>query len=150
MKIALGSDHAGYRLKNIIVDHLHSKSILFHDFGVLSENSADYPDTAVLVSSAVQSGAYDFGILICGTGIGMSIAANKHANIRAALCGEPYSAKCAREHNDSNILALGSRTIGQGLALDIIDTFLRCSFSGGRHQNRIDKIKLIEKGLPVE
>ncbi len=147
MKVALGSDHAGLALKKVIVEHLRSRSVSLDDFGVFSDESADYPDTAALVATAVQTGESTFGILVCGTGIGMSVAANKHKNIRAALCSEPYSAKCAREHNDANILALGSRTIGTGLALDITDTFLSYSFSGGRHQNRIAKIHSIEEGL---
>lgn len=141
MKVALGSDHAGFQLKNCILEHLSHTSIAFHDFGVFSEASADYPDLANLVCGAVASQGYDSGILICGTGIGMSIAANRHKGIRAALCAEPFSASYARRHNNANILTMGSRVIGPGLALEVVDTFLRSSFEGGRHQRRIAKIE---------
>lgn len=144
MKIALGSDHAGFRLKEQVGGHLETAGHSYQDFGVFSEESADYPDLAAAVTSAVQSGACGYGILICGTGIGMSIAANKKAGIRAALCGEPYSARCAREHNNANILTMGSRVIGPGLALAIVDQFLNSSFSGGRHSNRLHKIEQME------
>ncbi len=146
MKIALGSDHAGFRLKEHIRDHVESSSHTCKDFGVFSEASADYPDIAAFVTAAVQSGEYDCGILICGTGIGMSIAANKNTGIRAALCGQGYSAKCAREHNDANILAMGSRVIGPGLALEILDLFLSTPFAGGRHENWLHKIQELEAG----
>lgn len=144
MKIALGSDHAGYDLKEEIAEQLKSRSYLISDCGVFSPESADYPDTAKVVSEAVQKGESDFGILICGTGIGMSIAANKHRGIRAALCAETYSARCARQHNNANILALGSRVTGTGLAMDIIDIFLATTYEGGRHQRRIDKVIELE------
>lgn len=145
MKIALGSDHAGFPLKETIVDYLKTTARLYKDFGVYSEESSDYPDNVSLVARAVQSGEYDYGITICGTGIGVSIAANKHDGIRAALCCETYSAQCAREHNDANILAMGSRVIGTGLAISIVETFLTTSFSGGRHSRRVNKIATIEK-----
>lgn len=145
MKIALGSDHAGFPLKETIADYLKTTARIYKDFGVYSEESSDYPDNATLVAQAVQSGGYDFGITICGTGIGVSIAANKHHGIRAALCCEAYSAQCAREHNDANILAMGSRVIGPGLAISIVEVFLTTSFSGGRHIRRVDKITSIEK-----
>ncbi len=144
MKVALGCDHAGFKLKEHIRKYVENSSHTCKDFGVFSEDSIDYPDIAVSVAAAVQSGEYDCGILICGTGIGMSIAANKNAGIRAALCGEAYSAKCAREHNDANILTMGSRVIGPGLALDIVDHFLTTPFSGGRHVNRLQKIERLE------
>ena len=144
MKIALGSDHAGLHLKNNIIKHLESAERSYEDFGVFSEESVDYPDQASMVAKAVLSGEYKFGILICGTGIGMSIAANKHKGIRAALCGETYSAQCARKHNDANILTMGSRVIGSGLAADIVEAFLDTSFDAGRHVRRLDKVKNIE------
>lgn len=144
MKIALGSDHAGYNLKEEIAEQLKSRGCLIKDCGVFSRESSDYPDTAETVSGAVQSGGVDFGILICGTGIGMSIAANKRKGIRAALCAESYSARCARQHNNANILALGSRVTGVGLALEIINVFLATSFEGGRHQGRVDKVTELE------
>lgn len=144
MKIALGSDHAGFHLKNLIIEHLNTAENSCKDFGVFTEDSADYPDTAVLVSKAVISGDFNYGILICGTGIGMSIAANKHKGVRAALCGETYSAKCARKHNNANILTMGSRVIGPGLAVDIVEVFINSPFEGGRHIQRLDKITFIE------
>ncbi len=144
MKIALGSDHAGFMLKERIIGHLHEYGRLYKDYGVLSEDSVDYPDIAVLVVNAVLSGEYEYGVLICGTGIGMSIAANKHKGIRAALCSEAYSASCAREHNNANVLTMGSRVVGPGLAVDIVESFLSASFDGGRHMRRLDKISLLE------
>ena len=144
MKIALGSDHAGYDLKEEVAVHLKNSGCEIKDHGVFSRDSADYPDTAETVSQAVQSGEVDFGILVCGTGIGMSIAANKRKGIRAALCAEPYSARCAREHNNANILTLGSRVPGPGLAINITDVFMATSFEGGRHLRRVDKITELE------
>ncbi len=144
MKIALGSDHAGYILKEHVRKHLDNLSYICKDFGVYSEDRADYPDIAFSVSKAVCSGEYSYGILICGTGIGMSIAANKFKGIRAALCCQAYSAKYAREHNGANVLTMGSRVIGPGLALNIVDQFLNTSFAGGRHSNRIKKITEVE------
>ncbi len=144
MKVALGNDHAGYLLKESIIGHLNITRRSCKDFGVLSEESVDYPDIVALVVEAVLSGEYDCGILICGTGIGMSIAANKYKGIRAALCGEAYSARCAREHNNANVLTMGSRVTGQGLAVDITETFLTASFEGGRHNRRLEKIIAIE------
>jgi ribose 5-phosphate isomerase B len=145
LKIALGSDHAGFQLKQTIADHLSSAGTVYEDFGVFAENSVDYPDQAALVAGAVKSDRCSCGILICGTGIGMSIAANKHKGIRAALCGDTFSARYAREHNNANILTLGSRVIGSGLALAIVDTYLKSSFEGGRHNRRIEKITLAEE-----
>lgn len=145
MKIALGSDHAGFPLKREIIIHLENKGIEFKDFGTFSEESCDYPDYALKVGEQVAGKSYDFGILICGTGIGISIAANKIPGIRAALCGDTFSAHASREHNNANILALGQRVVGVGLAIDIVDKFLFTEFQGGRHQNRINKIGQIEK-----
>lgn len=145
MKIGLGSDHAGFQLKKTIADYLDSSGMVYEDFGAFDENSADYPDIAALVADAVKSDQCSCGILICGTGIGMSIAANKHKGIRAALCGDTFSARYAREHNNANIITMGSRVIGSGLALAIVDTYLKSSFEGGRHCRRIEKITLAEE-----
>lgn len=144
MKIALGSDHAGFQLKNEIINHLKNKGVETFDFGTHSKDSVDYPDYAEIVAKEVSNKNYDFGILICGTGIGISIAANKVNGIRAALCGDTFSAHSCREHNDANILALGERVVGAGLALDIVDTFLKAEFLGGRHLNRVNKISNLE------
>lgn len=144
MRIALGSDHGGYGLKEAIKEMLKEKGIDFEDFGTYSTDSVDYPDFAEKVAGAVVSGNYDQGILCCGTGIGISIAANKMPGIRAALCGDCFSARMAREHNNANILCLGGRVVGTGLALQIVETWLKSEFQGGRHQRRIDKIAAIE------
>jgi len=145
MKIALGSDHGGLSLKNEIIKHLESKNIQITDFGTYTEDSCDYPDYALKVAEEVAAKKYELGILICGTGIGIGIAANKVPGIRAALCSDTFSAHASREHNDANILTLGQRVIGTGLALDIVDTFISAKFQGDRHQKRIDKISEIEK-----
>jgi ribose 5-phosphate isomerase B len=145
MKIALGSDHGGIRLKKEIIKHLEKKGIELKDFGTYSEDSCDYPDFAEKVAEEVVAKNYDLGILICGTGIGISIAANKVPGVRAALCSDTFSAHATREHNNANILALGERVVGPGLALDIVDAFLNAKFEGDRHQRRIDKISEIEK-----
>ncbi|MDU1443226.1 MAG: ribose 5-phosphate isomerase B [Clostridium cochlearium] len=147
MKIALGSDHAGLKLKKEIMKHLEGKDIEFKDFGTNTEESCDYPDYAKEVANQVANKNYDLGILICGTGIGISIAANKVPGIRAALCSDTFSAHSAREHNNANILALGERVVGVGLALDIVDTFLFSEFQGGRHKRRVDKISDIENSF---
>ncbi|WP_026882097.1 ribose 5-phosphate isomerase B [Clostridium akagii] len=144
MKIALGSDHAGLSLKMEIIKHLEEKSLEIKDFGTYTEESCDYPDYAYAVASEVSKKNFDLGILVCGTGIGISIAANKVKGIRAAACSDTFSAHASREHNDANIIALGERVVGVGLALDIVDTFLNSKFQGDRHQRRIDKITEIE------
>lgn len=145
MKIALGSDHGGYKLKNEIISFLKENGYEIKDFGTYSTESCDYPDFAEKVAEAVVSKEFDFGILVCGTGIGISISANKIPGVRAALCSDTFSAHATREHNDANILALGERVVGLGLAIDIVKTFLTSEFQGERHQKRIDKISLIEK-----
>lgn len=144
MKIALGSDHAGFPLKKDIMKHLEEKNIEFKDFGTFSENSCDYPDYGQKVGEEVACGNFEFGILVCGTGIGISISANKVNGVRAALCGDTFSAHACREHNNANVLALGQRVVGPGLALDIVDIFLNSKFLGGRHGRRVDKITQIE------
>lgn len=145
MKIAIGCDHGGLRLKNAVIEHLEKKGIEIKDFGTYTEESCDYPVYAQKVAEEVVAKNYDFGIVICGTGIGISITANKVPGARAALCHDTFSAHATREHNNANILAMGERVIGIGLALEIVDTFLGAKFEGGRHERRIDKITEIEK-----
>ena len=142
--IAIGSDHGGYELKQEIMAHLRETGVEFKDYGTMSTASCDYPDYAEAVCAAVNAGEATFGILICGTGIGISMAANKIHGIRAALCGDYFSAKYTRKHNDANVLCLGGRTIGPGLALELVDVFLATAFEGGRHQRRVDKIMALE------
>ncbi len=144
MKIALGSDHAGLSLKREIIKHLEEKNLEIKDFGTYTEESCDYPDYAYAVAKEVSEKNYDLGVLVCGTGIGISIAANKVKGIRAAACSDTFSAHASREHNNANIIALGERVVGVGLALDIVDTFLNSNFQGDRHQRRVDKITEIE------
>ena len=140
--IALGCDHGGYRLKQEIIKYLEDKKIAYKDYGCYSEESCDYPVYGKKVAHAVAAGECDKGILICGTGIGISITANKVKGIRAALCHDTFIAEATRQHNDANILAMGARVIGTGLALKIVDTFLNTEFSGEeRHRNRIDQIE---------
>lgn len=145
MRIAIGSDHAGYELKELIKKHLQEKGFNIEDFGTDSAESTDYPDFAGSVGEAVAAGDFERGILICGTGIGISIAANKIPGVYCGLVGDCFSAKASRWHNNTNVIALGARVIGPGLALEIIDTWLGTEFKGGRHQKRIDKIIGIEK-----
>ncbi len=141
MKIALGSDHGGYMLKEAVKEHLLSRGYEVEDLGAYSESSVDYPEYGKKVAKYVVEGNAKYGIIICGTGIGISIAANKVKGARAALCHNVWTARLTREHNDANILAMGARVIGEGIALDMVDTFLTTEFEGGRHQNRIDKIE---------
>lgn len=143
--IAIGSDHAGYLLKADIIKFLESKGLVVKDFGTNCPDSVDYPDYGRAVAEAVASKECEKGILICGTGIGISISANKVPGVRAALCTDSYMAKMCRQHNDANIIAIGERVVGPGLAFDIIETWLETEFLGGRHQNRLDKISDIEK-----
>lgn len=143
MKIAIGADHGGFVVKQTLLEHIRSLGFEIQDFGTDSEESCDYPDIAHEVSKAVAGGGFQLGILICGTGIGMSIAANKVPGIRAALCHDTYSARMARAHNDSNVLCLGARVLGTGLLLDIAETYLQGSFAGGRHSRRVDKIEQV-------
>jgi len=143
--IAIGSDHGGFELKKEIMKHLESRGLEYKDFGTYSSDSCDYPVYGEAVARAVAGGEYEKGILICGTGIGISISANKVKGIRAALCADCYSAEFTRLHNDANILALGARTTGSGLALKIVDTFLDTEFEGGRHARRVALISEIEE-----
>lgn len=142
--IAIACDHGGYNLKLAVINYLKENNIEYNDFGTDSEQSCDYADFAKKVAYSVKNGECEKGILICGTGIGMSLAANKVKGIRAALCGDCFSAKFTRLHNDSNILCMGQRVIGEGLALQIVDLFLNTEFEGGRHLTRIQKIAEIE------
>ena len=140
--IALGSDHGGYSLKQEVKAYLEGKGIPYKDYGCLDESPCVYPVYAKAVAKAIVDGECDKGILICGTGIGISIAANKVKGIRAAVCHDTFSAQATREHNDANILAMGARVVGPGLALKIVDTFLNTEFSGEeRHVNRIRQIE---------
>lgn len=145
MRIAVGSDHGGYQLKESIKELLERENIEYKDFGTFDTDSVDYPDYAEKVTQAVISGQYGRGILCCGTGIGISMAANKVAGIRAALCGDCYSAKMSRLHNDANVLCMGGRVIGFGLAHEIVRVWLATEFEGGRHKRRVDKISAIER-----
>ena len=142
--IALGCDHGGYALMQKVKEHLTAQGIEFHDFGTYSQESCDYPVYAEAAAKAVTGGECSLGILICGTGIGISIAANKIPGIRAALCSDCFSAEMTRRHNDANMLAMGARVLGEGLALKIVDTFLSSDFEGGRHQRRVDMITALE------
>ncbi len=140
--IGIGSDHGGFELKEKVKKHLEERGLKYKDFGTYSADSCDYPVYGRAVAKAVASGECDRGILICGTGIGISITANKVKGIRAALCSDCYSAQATREHNDANILAMGARVLGDGLALKIVDTFLDTPFSGDeRHKRRISMIE---------
>lgn len=141
---AIGSDHGGYALKQEIMKHLTERGIEYRDYGTFSTDSCDYPDYGEAVGRAVASGECERGIVVCGTGIGISIAANKVHGVRCALCGDCFSAQMAREHNDTNVLALGARVLGPGLALKIVDTFLDAEFQGGRHARRVAKIMALE------
>ncbi|KUG05293.1 ribose 5-phosphate isomerase b [hydrocarbon metagenome] len=144
MRIAIGSDHAGFSMKQEIVNELSAEGYEIVDCGTHSSESVDYPDIAQAVAGKVLEDDI-LGVLICGTGIGISIAANKIAGIRAALCHDPYTAKLAREHNDANIIAVGARISGPGIALEMIKTFINGKFQGGRHQRRVEKIDCLEK-----
>jgi ribose 5-phosphate isomerase B len=142
--IALGCDHGGYELMQAVKAHLDELGLAYQDFGTFSADSCDYPVYAEKAARAVASGACDRGILICGTGIGISISANKIKGIRAALCSDCYSAEMTRRHNDANMLAMGARVLGEGLALKIVDTFLTTDFEGGRHKRRVELITELE------
>lgn len=144
MKIAIGSDHGGFQLKAEIKAYLNEKNIACEDFGTHDLGSCDYPIYGEKVADAVASGSFDLGILICGTGLGISLAANKVKGIRAVCVSDTFSAEMGRAHNDANILALGERVVGKGLALKIVETFLNTPFEGDRHLKRVDLIRAIE------
>ncbi len=143
--IAIGCDHGGFNLKKTIMEHLHQSGVSYVDFGTYTTDSCDYPDIAEKVCGAIVSGECDGGILVCGTGIGMSIAANKVKGIRAACCSDTFSARLTRMHNDANVLCMGERVVGPGLALDLVNAFLEAEFeNGGRHTTRVSKITALE------
>jgi RpiB/LacA/LacB family sugar-phosphate isomerase len=142
--IAIAADHGGFKLKGIIIKYLQSMNIKYKDYGSFTEDAVDYPDVALIASESIINGECDKGILICGTGIGISIAANKVTGIRAALCGDTFSARMSRLHNDANVLTMGARVIGEGLAIDIVNIWLNTEFEGGKHARRVDKLKNIE------
>lgn len=143
--IAIGSDHGGFELKQAVMRRLEELGLEYRDFGTYTRESCDYPVYGEAVARAVASGECEKGILICGTGIGISIAANKVKGIRAANCGDCFSAEYTRRHNDANVLALGARTLGEGLALKILDIFLSTPFEGGRHAKRLELLAGIEE-----
>lgn len=142
--IAIGSDGAGYELKKVIIAWLKENNMPYEDFGCMNGESCDYPLVAKEVCEKIVNGSADRGILVCGTGIGISMAANKIKGIRAAVCTDTYMAKYTRLHNDANVICLGGRVIGPGVAVEIVDTFFGTGFEGGRHQRRVDQITDIE------
>lgn len=142
--IAIGCDHAGFSVKQKIMEHLTEKGYEFKDYGTYDLNSCDYPDYALKVANAVAKNECEKGIIVCGTGIGVSIVANKVKGIRCAHCTDTFSAKACREHNDANVITFGDRISGIGVILDCVDLFLTTDFAGGRHSKRVDKIKQIE------
>ena len=143
-KITVGCDHAGFALKKIVISHLQERGFEVLDVGTHSTDSCDYPKIAHDLCKNIQNGTTELGILICGTGIGMSMAANKHRGIRAAACSDTFSARLTRVHNDANVLCFGERVVGMGLALDLVDAFVDAEFEGGKHQRRVDMITQIE------
>ncbi len=145
MKVILASDHGGKNLRQEVSGLLSELEIEFEDIGCNCEGSVDYPDYGIPAAERVANGEFDYGIIICGTGIGMSISANKVKGIRCALVHDVFSAKATRQHNDANMLAMGERVIGPGLAKEIVKTFLDTGFDGGRHENRVNKIKQFEE-----
>ena len=145
MKLVLGADHGGFELKENIKEYLKEEGIEFTDYGTLSGDRCDYPDVAKKVAEAIADGTFDRGILVCGTGIGIGIAANKVHGIRAALCHDTFSAEFCRRHNDANILTMGGRVIGPGLAREVVRIFLSTGFDGGRHAERVAKIADMDK-----
>ena len=148
-KITIGCDHAGYELKLKVITHLQERGYEVLDVGTHSTDSCNYPEIAHEVCKNIQNGVTELGILICGTGIGMSMAANKHKGIRAAACSDTFSARLTRVHNDANILCFGERVVGMGLALDLVDNFIDAEFEGGKHQVRVDMITALEDGKEI-
>jgi ribose 5-phosphate isomerase B len=141
MRLAIGSDHAGLALKQKLLEHLANSGHQLHDVGTHSTDSTDYPDYAKAVAIQVAGGEADLGVLVCGTGQGMAMTANKVAGIRAAVCADTFSAHATREHNDANVLCIGDRVVGAGLAVEILDAFLGAQFEGGRHARRVALIE---------
>ena len=149
-KIALASDHGGFDLKESVIAHLLNTGWEVDDLGPHSGDSVDYPDYGIKLAEAVAEKKVERGIVICGTGIGMSIVVNRYPGIRGTLCSDLFTAKLCREHNDSNILIMGGRVIGKGLAAEIVNTWLNTPFEGGRHQRRLDKINQIDASLKTK
>lgn len=141
MTVALGCDHGGFALKERIIEYLTAKGVAYQDFGCFGTQSCDYPEFARKAARAVASGECDRGVVVCTTGIGVSIVANKVPGVRCALCHEPWSAQMTRRHNDANMLALGAAVTGEGLALEILERFLGTEFEGGRHARRVGQIE---------
>jgi ribose 5-phosphate isomerase B len=139
-QLGVASDHAGLELKRTLVAELEKRGVVVREFGTTTSDSCDYPDFAHAVGRAIESGEIERAILVCGTGVGMSIAANRHAAVRAVVCSEPLSARMSRQHNDANVLCIGARVVGAGTAIDIVDAFLDAPFEGGRHAARVAKI----------
>lgn len=146
-KLAIASDHAGFELKESIIAYLHDKGVELEDFGPENNDRVDYPDYGISIARAIQEKKVDRGIVICGTGVGMSIVVNRFPGIRGTLCSDLYTTKMCREHNDSNILIMGGRVIGKGLAEEIVTVWLDTPFAGGQHQKRLDKIEEIDRKL---
>lgn len=140
MRVAIGADHAGYEMKNLVGEVLRKLGHEVEDLGTHSSASVDYPDVAQKLAEAVSTGRFDRGVLVCGTGIGMAIAANKIPAVRAASCSDPFSARMARAHNDANVLTLGARVVGSGVAREVVEAFFGTAFEAGRHLRRVEKI----------
>ena len=145
MRIAIGADHAGFALKELLREELEGLADEVTDFGTDSEQSCDYPDIAIPLAQAVARGEQDFGVLICSTGVGPSMVANKVAGVRAALCHDVFSARRAREHTDANVLCMGAWAVGRGVASEVLRAFRDAQFEGGRHQRRVDKINALDR-----
>ncbi len=140
-RVAVGADHAGVMLKDDLVAALRERGAAVEDVGTHGDASVDYPDFAHVVAAKVAAGEAELGLLVCGTGVGMSMSANRHAGVRAVVCSDTYSARMARQHNDANVLCVGGRVVGSGLARDILEAFLDAKFEGGRHGRRVAKIE---------
>lgn len=149
-KLVIGCDHAAVELKNTVREHLTSRGFEVTDVGTYTTDSCNYPVFAHRACEKIQKGEADMGILICGTGIGMSLVANKHKGIRAACCSDTFSARLTRQHNDANVLCIGARVVGMGLALDLVDEFVNAEFEGGKHATRVDMITAVENGTFTE
>ncbi len=143
-KLVIGCDHAAVELKSKVIAHLQSKGYEVTDVGTYTTDSCNYPEIAHAACVKIQNGEASLGILICGTGIGMSMAANKHRGIRAACCSDTFSATATRYHNDANVLCFGARVVGEGVALELVDAFLTAQYEGGRHQARVDMLTALE------
>ena len=144
MRVALGSDHRGFKLKQTLLEHIAALGHETTDFGCFDDTSVDFPDVTVPLSRAVATGEQGLGVLVCATGIGMSVCANKVKGIRAALCHDTFAARRAREHTNANVLCLGAQSVGEGVALEIVDAFLAGEFEGGRHARRLEKVEALE------